>query len=161
MKRLVIGRDHEVADWVNTQIDEPGDFYPCTAIGIEDDSGLFCGVVYNLYYPAISINMHVAASRGRKWAYPHFLRAFFAYPFQQLHVQRITAPIASRNIAAIKLTSHLGFIQEGIVRKGTLDDDLIIMGMLREECRFLGESYGQEIPKSPRSSFNCECADEL
>ena len=103
-------------------------------------------VFYTDFYPANSIDLHVAAVAGKKWLTSAFLTATFEYPFGQLGLRRVTGRIASSNKRARNFVERIGFTQEGIVREGwpTGDgDDLIIYGMLRRECRF----FGSEIPK--------------
>jgi RimJ/RimL family protein N-acetyltransferase len=45
--------------------------------------------------------------------------------------------VASRNEAALKLDEHLGFKREGYLRQMLPDDDVVLMGMIREDCRWL------------------------
>lgn len=81
--------------------------------------------------------MHIAAIAGSRWLTKSFLKAAFAYPFNQLKVNRVTGYVPAKNMAARRLDLHLGFKVEGVMRKALADDDVIVMGMLREECRFL------------------------
>lgn len=136
-KHLVYGQDETIGSWVAERIGGQFDG-KSKAIGIADSHGIIAGVLYNGYYEGVGINMHVAAAPGRKWAYPHFLNAFFTYPFIQLSLRRVTAPAAAKNSRVIKLLHHLGFRIEGVLRNGLKDDDLIIFGMLKEECRYIG-----------------------
>ena len=68
-----------------------------------------------------------------------FLFRSFAYPFIQLDCHRVTGLVRADNMEARRFDEHLGFKQEGVIRKGAADGtDMILYGMLKEECRFLG-----------------------
>jgi RimJ/RimL family protein N-acetyltransferase len=137
MKTLVYGRDEEVAEWVGKRLDEDN-FCQTAAIGVEENGKLIAGVVYNLYNGP-SICMHVAAEPGKIWLSKNSLFKFFAYPFIQLGCNRVTGLVRVDNIEARRFDEHLGFVQEGVIRKGATDGtDMILYGMLKEECRWLG-----------------------
>jgi hypothetical protein len=140
VKSLVFDRDR-VGEWVKSRIpsvDTWGNEY--TAIGWERDGELLCGVVYN-HFSGNDIAMHVAGEG--LWATPAVLRAFFIYPFHQLKCQRVTAYVTSKNRKCLTLVERLGFKPEGCLREGSIDDDLLIFGMLRRECRWVETVNGQ------------------
>jgi RimJ/RimL family protein N-acetyltransferase len=137
MKKVIYGGDFHISKWVGRRVDEDN-FGPCTAIGLEEDGKLIAGVVYNMYTEA-GICMHVAADPGKRWMTRDFLYRAFAYPFIQLGCNRVTGLVRVDNIEARRFDEHLGFVQEGVIRKGATDGtDLILYGMLKEECRWLG-----------------------
>ena len=83
--------------------------------------------------------MHVAAVPGKRWMTKDFLWRVFAYPFLQLNCNRVTGLVREDNIVAQKFDEHIGFKREGLIRKGATDGaDIILYGMLKEECRWLG-----------------------
>jgi RimJ/RimL family protein N-acetyltransferase len=97
-------------------------------------------LVYN-HYDKPDIWMHVAAEPGRMWCTPDFLRHIFEYPFAQLDCGRVTALVARSNTRLRKLLLHTGFTEEGVLREALpTGDALIAYGMLRRECRWIGES---------------------
>lgn len=137
MKTVIYGQDSRVIDWVKPRVDE-SNFGDAAAIGLEEDGRLIAGVVYNIYNGP-SICMHVAAESGKRWLNRDFLFAAFAYPFIQLGCFRVTGLVRADNIEAKRFDEHLGFKQEGVIRKGASDGtDMILYGMLKEECRWLG-----------------------
>ena len=137
MKEFVYGRDAQIIDWVKPKVDEE-DFGNSTGLGVYEDGKIIAGVVYNLYNGP-SICMHVAAEPGKLWLRREFLFRFFAYPFIQLGCNRVTGLVRVDNIEARRFDEHLGFVQEGVIRKGASDGtDIILYGMLKEECRWLG-----------------------
>jgi RimJ/RimL family protein N-acetyltransferase len=104
-------------------------------------------VVYNNFIPTNSIDMHVAAVDGGRWLTRPFLAAVFRYPFEQLGVRRVTARIGANNLKARNFLVSLGFTHEGTIRQGwEADTDLLIFGLLKNECKFLGERFnGQAV----------------
>lgn len=99
---------------------------------------LFCG------YNGHAIEMHVASDGSRRWLTRDYLRACFRYAFVQLGVRRVTGLVSAKNEAALKFDRALGFKDEGCIRQGADDgSDLLVLGMLRAECRFLGVDDGK------------------
>jgi len=137
MKSVIYGQDEQVAAWVAERAGDE-EFGPgAVAIGLEEDNRLIAGVVFNMYTKA-SICMHVAAEPGKRWMTKDFLWRSFAYPFVQLNCNRITGLVRVDNFDAQRFDEHLGFKREGLIRRGFTDGtDMILYGMLREECRFL------------------------
>ena len=136
MKTVIYGQDQRVIDWVAPRIDET-EMQGAIGIGLEEDGELIAGVVFN-HYTGPSIMMHVAAEPGRRWLTKNFLWRCFAYPFLQLQCNRITGLVRVDNLEAQRFDEHLGFKREGLVRKACTDGtDMILYGMLREECRWL------------------------
>lgn len=133
---LVYGRDGEVARWVQERAPHAQNgFRDFVAIGIERDGRLVAGVVYN-EFRGHSIHASIAASTP-KWASKKTLEGIFAYPFVQLNVRRITV-YTGKNMSHVRqFLERLGFQQEGIVREGFADDDAVIYGMLKEECKWI------------------------
>jgi RimJ/RimL family protein N-acetyltransferase len=149
MGRHVIGnQDERVAQWVAARmpIFEFGST-PYTAIGLADSSGsLLAGCVYQ-NYTKTDIHMHLAALPGKRWLCRAFLGEGFRYPFEQLNCRRVTGLVPGRNEVAQQFDEHLGFTLEGWVRHILPNgDDLLIYGMLREECRWLnvGRNHGRK-----------------
>lgn len=133
---FVYGNDAVVAAWVGRQIGiEFAD--NVTAIGIERNGELVCGVVYDRY-TGNDICMHVAAKPGVMWARREAMFRFFAYPFIQLKCSRVTGLVAANNLTSRKFNHSVGYQFEGVLRKGHENgQDLIIYGMLRDECRWI------------------------
>lgn len=143
--KLVCGRDAVVAEWVRARIPHMagGDFGPCVAIGVEDDTGrLVAGAVYHGYNALPGggdIQMSMAADSAR-WARKGVIRGLLDYPFNQAGCHRVTTITPLRNARALKINAGLGFEVEGRIRRGFGDDDAIIMGLMREDAeRFLAK----------------------
>ena len=123
------------------------DWGPHNTIHMERGGCITAVVVYNNFIPTNSIDMHVAAVDGGRWLTRPFLAAVFRYPFEQLGVRRVTARIGANNLKARNFLVSLGFTHEGTIRQGwEADTDLLIFGLLKNECKFLGERFnGQAV----------------
>lgn len=135
MRQLTYGKDELIANWVGqrTQYGRFGDS-PYTAIGVLYDGEAAAGVIYHNYQPTFgTIEMSIAAD-SPKWASRQVIGVLLRYPFLQLGCQRVTACVAAKNWESLEFNKRLGFQVEGYVRRGFGDDDLIVMGLLREEA---------------------------
>lgn len=108
------------------------------SIGVEERGEIIGGFVAVDCYDGIDIMCNIAGLRGRYWATRRFFRACFKYLFKQLGLRRVTGLVDASNLAARALNERLGFKQEGVLRKRAPGGgDMIVYGMLREECRWL------------------------
>jgi RimJ/RimL family protein N-acetyltransferase len=141
MKTVIYGQDQRVCDWVGDRVDEDK-FEGAIGIGLEEDGELIAGVVYN-YYSGPAICAHIAGEPGKRWMTREFLWRIHAYPFLQLGCNRITGLVRQDNEVSQRFVEHLGFKREGLLRNACTDStDMIVYGMLRDECRWLGVRYG-------------------
>jgi RimJ/RimL family protein N-acetyltransferase len=148
---IVFDQPQRCGNWAKQfipHVSEWGAWYQ--AIGLERDGQLVASVVYN-YYTGFNIAMHIAAIPGCRWLTKEYLKVAFRYPFEQLNVQRVTGYVPSTNLTARRFDEHLGFVEEGRMRQALPDDDLIVYGMLKTECRWL---YGRRITKASPSYRN-------
>lgn len=65
------------------------------------------------------------------------IKATFAYPFLQLGKGRVTARVDAADEHTLSIDKRLGFKEEGRLRMALGDRDIIVLGMLRDECRWL------------------------
>ena len=140
MKRIIIDQSEAITNWVAAKIGE--DAIPMAyGVGLEHHGRLIAGVVY-AQKTHCNVHMHVASDGSRQWMTPEYLGFCFAYPFNHLKCERVTGFVRADNIDAQRFDEHLGFIREGRLRRACADGtDLIVYGMLREECRFLTGKY--------------------
>ena len=136
--KLLVGWDKAVARWVGERLGLE-DFGQYTAIGIVDDQSIIGGAVFNNYrHPNIEVTFATSTPR---WCSRSILRGIFAYPFLQLKCSRLTAVTEAKNQSVRTFLLHLGFREEGQMRRAFPNgEDAVIHGMLREECRWLEES---------------------
>ncbi len=113
-----------------------------TAIGkVSEDGMIQAGVLYE-DYNGVNIVCHIAGDGN--WATKEFLRVIFDYPFRQLGVSRITAPVASKNLKSINLVMRMGFALECTLAQATPDGDMFLFRMFRDECKYIRGKYGQK-----------------
>lgn len=112
------------------------------AIGKIRDGKLVAGVIYE-DYSGTNVICHIAGEGN--WADRYFLAVIFDYPFTQLKVNRITAPICSSNKKSIDLVTKMGFNLEAKLHGATSKGDLLIFSMFKDECKYLRGKYGKII----------------
>lgn len=146
--RLVYGEDARVAEWIRQRAPHTQNGWSqYTTIGLECGGELIAGVIYT-DYRGHSIQAGMASTTPR-WATRTMLQAMFAYPFEQLKVKRITAYTGRSMTSVQRFLERLGFQFEGLVRQGFEDDDCVIYGMLRSECRWIERSPRYERQPEP------------
>jgi RimJ/RimL family protein N-acetyltransferase len=136
MKRIIWDQPERVMQFVAARTGEDR-YRDYTAIGLERDGELVAGVVYERH-TGPNVMTHIASDGSRTWITPAYLGAIFRYPFVQLGCTRVTSVVRSDNADSRRFVNHLGFAQEGVMRCADVDGcDLILYGMLKNECRFL------------------------
>ncbi len=86
-----------------------------------------------------SVNIHVA-SFGKGWITRMLIFMTYDYAFNQLGVKKIFGNIPMKNVDALKFARAAGFNVETIVPDVFPGDDMVVMSMYRDECRFLPPS---------------------
>ena len=109
-----------------------------------DDHGTIMGVIASEGLSPFEGSFHSVVTDPR-CATRRLLRATYAALFSQ--VVRLTALIDPSNARAIRNATAMGFVVEGLSRRG-LDGhrDALTFGMLRSDCRFL-RSAPQRAPQ--------------
>jgi RimJ/RimL family protein N-acetyltransferase len=140
--KIWYGDDAEIATWVHARIPHmPTGFANMKTIGICADDGSPRGAVVYHEYRGNDIQMSCAAD-SRRWLTHDILRVLFAYPFEQLGVDRVTACVPASNRHTRRFVEGIGFQVEGIMRQGFRGDDCVIYGLLRAECKWIkGENH--------------------
>lgn len=86
-------------------------------------------------------NIHVASDGSARWMTREFLVHVFSYPFIQLGLRRVTGIVPASNERALRFDLKLGFTREGYCPKALPNDDVVILGMTRDRCRFIPPEY--------------------
>jgi len=139
---LIYGHDHMLLPWAAERIGIGRFRDDARAIGVGDGDNIRGVVVYDTFSSA-DCNMHVASDGSGRWLTREFLCHAFSYPFIQLRLRRVTAMVPAKNLHALRFDEKLGFVREGYHPHGMPDDDLISLGMLRKNCRFIPQEYRQ------------------
>lgn len=98
--------------------------------------GVIKGVVVYSDYTPTNVNMSIVIE-GAHCMSRAGIRAVFRYPFLQLGVKRITGLIAESNARSRKNALNFGFIEEGRLRQFLPDEDVIVYGLLKADCKWL------------------------
>lgn len=126
-------------DWVAERIGPGVIFNPPAKVvlSVDDETHEFLGgVVYNHFTPT-NCEVHVVAANPR-FATRRTIPGFFAYPFVQLGLRRITGIVRTDNHRSIEGARRLGFRVEGLLRDWYAKDQHgILLGMTREECKWV------------------------
>lgn len=141
--RIILGDDEVIAAWVHSRIPHmPTGFKEMKTMAVADENGTPLGAAVFHEYRGNDIQVSCAAD-SRRWLNRGILRAIFSYPFIQLGVDRLTSCVPARNAHTRRFIESLGFQVEGIMRRGFPDDDCVIYGLLKEECKWIkGENNG-------------------
>jgi len=106
-------------------------------ISRSENDELYGGVIYENYTGAGgSLLAHVAGFRPN-WLNRDMLYIMFDYPFKQLAVNQVFLQVASKNEASLRFAKSLGFKEYCVLEDVFPDDDMILLRMKRDECRFL------------------------
>lgn len=106
-----------------------------TAIGREERGRLVAGMIYESLNP-VNVFCHIAGE-GNAWLNREFLWIIFDYPFRQLGVKRMSAPIASSNQVCRNFVTKLGFEHEATLYGAHPDGDILIYKITADACRWL------------------------
>lgn len=137
---LIYGQEHRLLPWALERIglsDFKRDAY---TIGLERDGEVVAVVVYDGFTDT-DCNMHIASDGSGQWLNKALLVAAFAYPFTQLGLRRVTGLVPAHNAEALRFDEHLGFKREGYHPHALPDGDIISLGMIREDCRFIPKEH--------------------
>jgi RimJ/RimL family protein N-acetyltransferase len=138
---IIRNASEEVAKWAEVHLGS-GVFTPSfEAWGITDRLGRLTG--------AIILNDYAERNIELTFVGPGLLKAgvcreLAVYCFDTLKCNRVTVRTRSRNRFIRGLIKKMGARQEGVLRRWFTDDDAVIYGLLREECRYLkGNSHAE------------------
>lgn len=87
-------------------------------------------------YNGASIMVHFVLA-NRQLPSREFLWFVCYYPFEQLKVHKVLAPVESTNTASIRWTEHFGFSLEATLKDAAPKGDLLIYSMTRDQCKWL------------------------
>ena len=143
-RHFTVDRQAELIAWAAPRIGAEHLPSDTVAFGLldEDKSILAVGLLNHFHDRGAWI--HFAAEPGTAWATPDALTALFFMAFGSRELRayelgRVTARVAASNTRALAFALKLGFQLEGRERAAALDgDDVIILGMLAQQCPWFG-----------------------
>ena len=135
----MITSDHSAGHWVARRIF--GGYFEerSRSLGLKRDGKYVAGVIYENFNHR-SFTCHIAITGRMTTA---FLYAIFDYPFNICEVEKIIVPVASENAESLKLVKNMGFTEEARIKDAHPLGDIVLLTMLKKDCRFLGERYGK------------------
>ncbi|CAM8655133.1 GNAT family N-acetyltransferase [Sphingobium cupriresistens] len=140
MHTIILDRPSMLISWAEQQLGVRF-FEDARAIGWGNDTAIRAVAIYERW-SGNDCCVHLVSDGQPGWLARPFLAAGFHYPFVTAGLRRITGLVPANNDRAIRLNQHFGYREEGCLRHGVSDGvDLIIMGMLREECRFIPRKF--------------------
>ena len=90
---------------------------------------------------------HIALWGSNCRGKPEVARAVGTVMFKAFNLHKLIGCILAKNVPAIKYTEDLGFVQEGLLRQQVCyngkREDLVVLGLLRDEARFSEEPDGR------------------
>lgn len=139
--RLVPSPDPRLLPWAARRTGIAQFRNDAKALGREVDGELVAVVVYD-GFTSTDCNMHIASDGTGRWMNKELLLTAFAYPFVQMNYKRITGLVPADNARALAFNENIGFAREGLHRMAADGGgDIVSMGMLRSECRFIPQEY--------------------
>jgi RimJ/RimL family protein N-acetyltransferase len=138
--RLIFDDKQRVGTWVAERVGQLaswGDFY---AMGAELNGELVSGIVYN-NVGASNATCHIAVSKPTK-NLSELLDHAFLYAFNQLGLRRLTVFVEATNHKSLNLTSHIGFVDEGVMRRAGDEGQDVIMKVLWPSNYRKGRKHG-------------------
>lgn len=135
---LVFGDTGRLCGWASERMGRPALRWPkdTVCIGLEEAGDPVAVILYDRF-TSQSCDMHLATNGGKKWATRASLYAFFAFPFIQCGFSRVGTHILRSNVASQILALKLGFTFEGRICSSLDGEDGIILGMLKQDCRWI------------------------
>lgn len=136
MKVILDNADEIFGPWISSRLGTQ--WYPGRGhtIGLFDDDRGPVGACLFESCNGASILVHVAGN-GNRWPTREFLWFCSYYPFEQLGVSKVIAPVESTNLSSIRWTEHFGFILEATLKEAAPNGDLLLYTMTREQCKWL------------------------
>lgn len=134
----VYSREAETYAWFQKITGSPRYGYRCA--GMKRNGEYLCAILLDRF-SSVECSIHIASAPGVMWATPEACKRAFEFAFKTMDRQRLTSEPSVKNTRAVRLNRHLGFVEEGLKRRAGDDgSDLIVFGMLRQECRWIDQS---------------------
>lgn len=136
---ILISRIDIIGPYVASRCNCPLPADGATALGLWDGK-VVAGVMYERFTGksvVASIAVDDPKRLTREW-----LWAIFDYPFNQLGVSKILVHVCSSNEASAHLARRFGFKTVAVVPEVYEDGDMIIMELVRNDCKWLEKPHG-------------------
>lgn len=125
-----------VIQWVAERLPMVGadGFGPAKGFGVvTEEDKLIGGVILHCWRPKLQSIEASFASVNHRWLTRPIICRILNYAYYDLDCIRITATTPKKYRPARRFLERFGFKIEGNLRRGFVDDDCIVSGLLREE----------------------------
>lgn len=139
---IVADYNGEITQWVCQGLGEkphPDWLGPHFTIGFVRNNRLIGGLIYHDYRPGCDV-WWTLYTTDKRWCTRKALKFMFGLAFDYFRCRRVSMITDADNYPCLNLAQKLGFKAEGVLRKYREDGkDAVLMGLLKNECNFLGE----------------------
>lgn len=140
--RVVVELSPEILAFVESAVDLPIAGGTTGVVSYANNGQLAAAVVFTS--PLYGNTFLSIAAAKNFWATKEFFHAIFYHGFETLGSTGLSAMVRADNIRSLRLVRTLGFRLEGVM-KGFDFGDMLMFGMLRGECRWLGPYQSQKL----------------
>lgn len=133
---VIYGQEDRLLPWAEARIGCGPFRRDAYSMGLEKDGELVAVVVFDTF-SKVDAHIHIASDGSGRWMNKELLLSTFAQAFVHWKLNRLTGVVPAKNEVALKFDQNLGFEIEGRCRRALPDDDVIILGLLRDRCRFI------------------------
>jgi RimJ/RimL family protein N-acetyltransferase len=137
MREIVYSAPERFIAWAEAQIPDCRFRSDAKAIGMTINHDIVAAAIFDTFSTS-SCFISIASDGSAKWLNREFLIRVFAFPFLQCGHRRVSSIVSETNAASLRFIRHLGWTEEGRIRQGgPKGEDVILFGLLREECRWV------------------------
>lgn len=140
------GSKAEILGWAAERLGITAWTEDSVAIGVVDsgDGKLVAAAIYNAFH-GTECSIHLVSDGRRRWLTERTMFGILGWPFNVLGLTRLSGYIAATRTDALILALRVGFRFEGCLRKAFRNEDVVVMGLLREEAeKWLNWSKGND-----------------
>lgn len=145
MKMVVCNQNELFGPWIAQQLNIDWFTGRGQTVGLLDTTaGPIACALYEGFNGA-SVIVHLAKAPAAKLNHD-FIWYGSHYPFVELGVRKLIAPVESVNLPSRKFVEHYGFTLEATLKDAAVDGDLLLYTMKKEDCPWLslkGFSHGK------------------
>lgn len=140
MKLVVDNMNELFGPWISERLERPWIVGTGHTIGLIDtERGPIAGAFYEACNGAsVLVHLVIEGKINRE-----FVWFGSYYPFIQLGVYKLIAPVESTNKRSVRFTEHYGFTLEATLKGAARDGDLLLYTMTRKQCPWLEVFNGQ------------------
>jgi len=127
---MIVTNGYNMADWLAEKLKQCKLSQDSTYIGYVINNKLVACVGYESFTGS-SITTHIVVDGYVNYEFYKFI---FKYPFNQLKVKKIIAPVSSKNKKSLVFCEKLGFKKESQIADYFDDADLFLLTIKKQDC---------------------------